>query len=256
MILPWAHGLREDVAALLAGYNVVYLSPHLDDVCFSIGAMAQALGRGTVVNIFTRSKYVATPIPGELTVERISNLRREEDEAFARACGLTTIALELEEPSLRGRRPHGPGLDDDLAQLVAPLRRVLRELSEELTVPCALFCPAAIGGHVNHVATLVAVAQMRREIESSYRIFFYEDLFYSASLPKRIAGLMRLGNTVEQGRRALRHYRPLDGDGSTKLDLVRLYPSQHRHPTTVRRFSPALFPLRPPHEAFWEFVPR
>jgi len=60
----------------------VYLSPHNDDVCFSIGHLADRFG-GELVNLFTRSRYVAVemepPSDSEARVEAVSRLRQQED---------------------------------------------------------------------------------------------------------------------------------------------------------------------------------
>jgi LmbE family N-acetylglucosaminyl deacetylase len=240
----------------LRTYERVYLSPHYDDVCFSLGAMARALGGGTLISLFTRSLYIANAEIGAQKVwsqEKVTALRDAEDAHFADACGLQRMSLGLDEPALRGRRPHGPGIDEDRVQLKAPLSRMLETLPKPGARPIALFCPAAIGGHVNHVATLLTVLELLPSIERRYRCFFYEDLFYASSYGRRIAGLIRLRLRVGPRRRAVRHVHRIDQPES-KLALVACYTSQHRRPPTIDRFSPATFPPSPAHEAFWEFV--
>jgi hypothetical protein len=243
----------------LVPYAPVYLSPHYDDVCFSLGAMAHALNRGTLVNLFTRSVYLANPGAAAArarSVEEVSALRRAEDDRFAALCSMRTTALELEEPALRGRRPHGEGLEDDLAQLEGPLLRTLDELAASTPGLRALFCPAAIGSHVNHVAALMTVARHFPRLEEKYRVFFYEDLFYSAAYGRRIAGLFRLKRTVGQDRYGIRRVHRLEDAGKEKLSLIGLYASQHKREPTIAHFSPATFPWSRPHEAFWEFARR
>ncbi len=255
MVAPVGRGRwPADLALDIVGpCTPVYLSPHYDDVCFSLGAMAHSLNRGTLVNLFTRSVYLANPDTAAKarSVDEISALRRAEDDAFATLCNLRTVELGLDEPALRGRRPHGEGVDDDLAQLEQPLLRTLDDLALGAPGSRVLFCPAAIGGHVNHVATMLIVARHLPCIEQKYRVFFYEDLFYAAAFGRRIAGLLRLKRTV--GRLAVRRVHPL-ADAGEKLSLVAVYSSQHKRAPTIRRFSPATFPRSPPHEAFWEFA--
>ena len=80
----------------------VYLSPHHDDACFSLGHCAGRQG-GRVVNIFTRSEHVAAslllPTDPQQRVAFVSDLRRREDEAFVAAARLDRADLALEEPS-------------------------------------------------------------------------------------------------------------------------------------------------------------
>jgi len=245
-----------DPLGFLRGYEKVYLSPHYDDVCFSLGVTVRSLGGGTLINLFTRSIYIANAEFASRKVwsqEETTALRDMEDAGFAEACSLKRMSLGLDEPALRGRRPHGPGIDDDRAQLKAPLEQALHGLATTHARPLALFCPAAIGSHVNHVATLLTVLELLASIESRYRVFFYEDLFYAASFGRRVAGLIRLRVQLGRNRRAIRHVHRID-QPEEKLALVRHYKSQHRRSPTIDRFSPATFPPSPAHEAFWAFT--
>ena len=110
----------------------VYLSPHLDDICFSLAHLA---GRyhGELVNLYTRCRYVAAsiglPADEAARVEAVSRLRRAEDIRFAEATQLTRQDLELKEPALMGR--HWRDLSDlegEVAALSACLMPVLSEL--------------------------------------------------------------------------------------------------------------------------------
>jgi hypothetical protein len=85
----------------------------------------------------------------------------------------------------------------------------------------------------------------------SYRIAFYEDLFYASDWNARIAGIARFRSiTAPLRTRRLAH--TIKDMAEYKLDLVRLYKSQfHQPPVSITQFTPAGCFAQPPHEAIW-----
>jgi LmbE family N-acetylglucosaminyl deacetylase len=231
------------MAPPVASANIIYLSPHYDDAAFSVGAWIATHPGGLLVNLFTRSEFTATE-PAR-TVAEVSAMRAAEDQVFAERFGLDVVALELEEPSLRGRKSRdATSVDDDIGQLRAPLFRLLDERWQEGN---AIFCPAAIGGHVNHLATRLTACEwaVARGRESCLR--FYEDLPYASRPHLRRRGVAALRAALI-GWHLRREAWPAS---PAKLGLIGLYPSQLDRPPTLRRFSPAtLWPLGW-HEAVW-----
>lgn len=231
----------------------VILSPHYDDAAFSLGAWIARHPGGTLVDIFTRSGFVVGAdlgVPDAETVERVSAIRQAEDRAFSSAHGLEVIELGLEEPSLRGRHSRDrAGVDDDVGQLREPLWQVLDRLVAGGGQ--AVFCPAAIGGHVNHIATRRVAIDWARARGRLENLRFYEDLPYAARASVRRRGLEDLREAVgglELSRSAWRA-------GRDKLAAVRLYPTQLRKlPASLWGFSPRTpWPLGP-HEAVWRIT--
>lgn len=228
--------------------NHIYLSPHYDDIAFSLGAQVAAKPGGRLVNLFTRSGYVAgTPTdhwPGAATIERVMGLRREEDMVFSTRFQLDRLDLGLEEPPVRRRSPWDlAGLADDIEQVRAPLTQLLGSLPPATRI----FCPAGIGGHVNHLAVRAVVVELLPEL-GEHAVLFYEDLPYAASRRKRRPGIADL-HVALGGRRLGRQ---VWGSSAAKLEAVNCYPSQLPKPPTLRRFSPrTIWPLGP-HEAVWQ----
>jgi LmbE family N-acetylglucosaminyl deacetylase len=231
----------------------VILSPHYDDAAFSLGAWIAGHPGGTLVDIFTRSSFVVGAgrgVPDAETVERISAIRQAEDRAFSSAHGLEVIELGLEEPSLRGRHSRDrAGVDDDVAQLHERLWQVLDRLVTDSEQ--AIFCPAAIGGHVNHVATRTVAIDWARARGRLQNLRFYEDLPYARRAGVRRRGLADLRDAVGGASLERRAWRA----GREKLAAVRLYPTQLRKlPASLWGFSPrTLWPLGP-HEAIWRIT--
>lgn len=241
----------------LRATSLLYLSPHYDDIAFSLGITARTIGRGTMLDLFTRSLHIPVPPAprsAPWTVEEASAIRDVEDARFAESAGLTRQILGLDEPQLRGRRRHRDlsGLAEDRAQLAEPLRRAVTAFEAANPGPLALFAPASIGDHVNHIATLMEVVALMPTLAPRWRFFFYEDLPYASRWWQRQTGLHRLRRLLP-GRRGHRHTLTLGPRIDDKLAIVRLYPSQHGRPATMRRFSPRTGLANAPHEAFWEF---
>lgn len=233
----------------------IYLSPHYDDIAFSLGAWVAANPSGTLVNIFTRSAYVAgggrRGVPTSEEIERISALRRAEESGFAERYNLDRIELGAEEPSLRGREPWDhSGLKDDCDSIGEPLAAALAALTAQRS-PTRIFCPAGIGGHVNHLATRAVLLNLIASLPQT-QLCFYEDLPYAARGSVRRRGLADLRKATNGDRLRRRWWKA----ETSKLGDINRYASQHRDPVTdLHRFSPAALWPPYPHEAVWDLEP-
>lgn len=233
----------------------VYVSPHSDDICFSIAGFVRKRRAGILLTVFPNSAYLV-PRPGRRTVssDDVTRTRMSEDRAFAAACNLEARFLELGCASFYGKPPFDlTGVREKAAGTEAPLMQALLDLAGDADAAARpwLFCPAGIGNHVDHVAVLMVVTRNLERLRSRYRLAFYEDLYYASDARVRSAGLQRLFQSL-RGRSLKRHSFPL-GDGSAeKLKLLHLYPSQFvALPQTLEHFTPADGTVGTPHEAIW-----
>ena len=198
--------------------DAVFLSPHCDDICFSLGALTHRLQAGILLNIFSISGHVARldlapqqlaarfengspdphilglsprPEAAEAWVNWVTKMRSVEDQAFADACGLRRIELNLPEAPLRGQHPfQGRSSTKDAFDVETALMGALSDLAAAAkdTRPW-LFCPAGIGGHIDHLLVRDAILKHLGELQQLYRIAFYEDLHYASDRLKRWQGL-------------------------------------------------------------------
>ncbi len=231
----------------------VYLSPHCDDIAFSIGRFAQARGRGRLVTPFSRSSFTARPGLSDLSVERVTALRQAEERRFAETCGLVPDHFDMPEAPLRGFQPtdHEKAAGQALALGPEILPRLLA-LGQERSAAARpwLFVPAAIGGHLDHAILLLLVAANRAALERRFRLAFYEDLPYAVWHEARVEGLQRFRSLF--GLLGWRRCSfPLGADAAAKLELMNLYDSQHARPPAIAEYSPECRPPQPPHEAIW-----
>lgn len=241
----------------------VYLAPHSDDVCFSLGAFAHARQAGTLLTVFPRSGYHVLAGPGApASIEAVSRMRVAEDTRFARACGLRAAYLGFTAAGARGEPPFDTRRAPEVAERIArPLLAALRGPTIG-RAPCApgarplLACPAGIGGHVDHAAVRLSIIRHLRLLEPWYRIGFYEDLHYASDPRRRAAGLEALRHALA-GRRLLRCVAPMDDAAQAlKMRLVALHASQlGEQLRSLHAFMPATPRPSPPHEALWMLQP-
>ena len=245
-----------DMRLFRSGRNI-FLSPHFDDICFSLGALVNRVRSGLLVNIFTHGNFVAPRGDGAapLTPAEVRAIRSSEDSRFAEAVGLAFVDLGLEEPSLRGRGSRDlRGLADDLGQALEPVHALLASEFESASGQAVnIFCPAGIGNHVNHVVMMKLMTAQLDRLKEDARVFFYEDLPYSASAGARRRGLSRLIASAP-GYKAVRIVSDIAEQTEQKLRLMGCYPTQiHPFPKDLRRFSLSTRAFAAPHEALWEF---
>ena len=235
----------------------IYLSPHCDDVCFSLGQLASRTG-GELVNAFTVSSYVETPmdLPADpaARVAAITALRRDEDLRFCAAVGLTRHDLGLPEPPVIGLDPFDrTRLADEVSRLSESLVPRLLDLLAREADPqrAALFCPMGIGGHRNHLSMLLAVRRVLQALERLCSVFLYEDLHYASDAVARELGLARAARLFPDAQLSPM-VMPLDGPAAEcKMGWIGLYASQHGRPPRPADFTPASGLAPGPHEIVW-----
>jgi len=236
----------------------LFLSPHPDDVCFSIGYLASRRAEGRLLTVFPGSYYRVEPgLRSPQNIRTTTAVRLGEDAAFGVACGLRPRFLKFNDAMARNQPVFGL---QNVHQVVGVIQdRLCRSLvgsrgSEGAIVRPWLFCPVGIGGHVDHVAVLLVVLKNLQMLTRFYRVAFYEDLYY-ASFPKwRSTGLTAFFKLLN-GQRLERVDFPLDEEGrASKLGLISLYRSQLTPEiSTIEAYSPAVPGPSMPHEAVWLF---
>lgn len=257
-----------------AAEHAVFLSPHHDDICFSLGALIHRLQTGILLNVFSRSGHVARRdlAPKELAapdmealgqsppseaggawVNWVTQWRKDEDQTFAQACGLRSVQLDLPEAPLRGQDPFkGHSTANDARNVEAALMAALNDLApKDKSIRPWLFCPAGIGGHIDHLLVRDAVLQKIEDLRRLYRIAFYEDLHYASDRRKRWRGLADFRDAAK-GLCLARVKLPIGSRAEEKLRLVQLYASQLTPQLMdITRYSPPAFSRAGLHEAVW-----
>jgi LmbE family N-acetylglucosaminyl deacetylase len=158
--------------------RAVLLSPHVDDVAYSIGGwLAQRpFTCARLVSVFTTSCYTFDRALRD--IEAVTRLRRAEDEAYAAAYGLALEHLGLPDSSILGMTDLDQRSASDLDD---PRRETARAALAGALTGCELVVtPLALGGHVDHrlVASLVGELVADGKLPAE-RCLAYEDLPYA-----------------------------------------------------------------------------
>lgn len=156
--------------------RVLLLSPHPDDIAWSLGATTARLRAGGAelfaLTFFGDTRYApGHPAHGGTAVTAV---REAEERAWAEWAGVRLRRHLLPDASLRG-------YDDDTemgaepeTDVVAAVRDRLRE--ELLAVaPSLIVAPLAVGGHIDHSAVRHALSTTDLDAE----LVWYEDLPYA-----------------------------------------------------------------------------
>jgi LmbE family N-acetylglucosaminyl deacetylase len=176
----------------------IFISPHLDDGVFSCGGYIQQLTaqgiKVVIATLFTADYSGHLPL-SELAKyalrvwgvgERPFAIRREEDWGAAKIIGATPVHLGLLDCVFRQdgngdylytkRVRDIPVHTSDWRNLEPVLQQTLRELFEQYSAcNVRIFCPLAIGGHVDHIIVRRAVENLIDPAE----LYYYEDLPYA-----------------------------------------------------------------------------
>lgn len=204
--------------------RVLIVSPHRDDAAFSCGIAIRALARHTqvtIANFFTISRYA--PL-SNIQPELISDLRRQEDIAFAKLSGASLHDLNLIDAPERlaigvtqisTLREFG---EADFA-CINRIRGHIVQFGADLVI-----APLALGDHIDH-----RIAQAAARRVGIAAMAFYEDLPYAARLPDDAP--LKRADTLNM---ALTPLEISAGDGyQWKQNCVRCYPSQVGNETVL-----------------------
>ena len=240
----------------------VYISPHCDDICFSLGCHVAERGEGTLLGVCSRSKFLGNTamieaekfleLSLEAQIMFASATRLDEDKKFAERTSLKREYCNLDEATLRDCHPFDPAIvSRDYGYMASTVMRHVRDLA---VLPVGglpgLYCPIGIGGHVDHLIVRETILENVTELRGLFDIRFYEDLPYACQYDVRRQGLRDFFARVapfEPQRIAF----PVRMQNQ-KIDLVGIYASQiDPGPVAIRKYSPALMPFSPVHEAIW-----
>jgi LmbE family N-acetylglucosaminyl deacetylase len=173
-------------------FNIVVISPHLDDAILSCGASifeaTRRNLRALIVTVFTAdSPEKLSPFAAQLNEDmgagrNVMELRREEDRRALKEVGAEFCHLDLPDACYRNAQESGHPLYPGIEDLFGPVHREDDFRIEELTTLLKprlaegeIWCPLGAGNHVDHKL-------IRRVIEADAdfdRSWFYEEFPYA-----------------------------------------------------------------------------
>jgi LmbE family N-acetylglucosaminyl deacetylase len=213
----------------------VFLSPHADDICFSLaGFIVKWRPTGVLVTVFTQSTFAPGArfaAVGRCERQRVVSRQRElEDQRFAAEAGLLRQELAFAERALRGGLPFGAIDRDTLVAVSKTMVRALVEVSGGLLIPAEerpiLFAPLAVGDHSDHVTVLHSVLAAYPLLAKHFDVAFYEDLPYANDRDAAARAVERV-NRALKGVLHIVHRQHMDrGLMAAKERLMGMYASQ------------------------------
>lgn len=213
--------------------NVWLLSPHCDDIAFSIGSTVSVLAHRpelqlTLVTIFSLSHYA--PMLACDSIAGVTIVRKFEDCAFVNALGgpVNIRWLDCEDAPLRG---YGlseicSGVCQETQDREARKHLRLHLLDIVKRTGAIIICPIGVGSHVDHVLVRREVlALVKEKIIAPISVGFYEELPYSAESARHENALNTLkSELIESNLSVYPSFQP--SNARQKDELISTYASQ------------------------------
>jgi LmbE family N-acetylglucosaminyl deacetylase len=166
------------------------LSPHSDDIAFSLGgALLQGqIPNATLATVFEYTSYIPYSEDENLSIDEVTNIRRAEDQAYAKQMGLVFTGLGLNDASQRGyvdwKELFNVRDYRQDAEATIIINAIHSFLNQQKNFTC-LWVPLSIGNHIDHVLVHQAALQWWTESQqrqSQIEIMFYEDIPYAGTV--------------------------------------------------------------------------
>jgi len=161
--------------------RLVILSPHSDDVAYSLGGTVRHLSKTsnrTILTVFNKSCY-APAYPACATEAEVSRIRNEEDQRYAEYVGARLVALNFADASVLGHTAeselNASYLDERFEPVCDALDGALGRIGPNL-----ILSPLSLGGHVDHRIVFEALGRSFHARRA--KILYYEDLPYVCHL--------------------------------------------------------------------------
>lgn len=203
--------------------KIFILSPHIDDAAFGLTLTIEKFINNkvtlTIINCFTVTRWTGVFVSRDIEV--VSRLRKEEDAEYNKLFNsqINIINLDLLDAPLRnGYIFQNQPFQQNELELIEDLRKLL----EQQVLDGILFCPLAIGNHIDHAICREAVVKLYRE----FKIIFFEDLPYAQrigedQIHKHIHDLER-----QLGLDLANYTSPSENSIIDKDQAIRVYKSQ------------------------------
>ncbi|MQT26198.1 PIG-L deacetylase family protein [Pseudomonas helleri] len=165
----------------MMGKRILLLSPHSDDIAYSIGGIVARLSQRAdlrLMTIFGHSGWVLPRVTCEQSADAISAERELEDREYCVRRSIDYDLLHCPDSFVMGydtaTELRFSATEDPRTESVVDLIRN----AVTCWVPEVVLAPCGIGGHVDHQIVRVAADALDR-----VQVLYYEDVPYSANLP-------------------------------------------------------------------------
>lgn len=161
--------------------RILLLSPHSDDIAYSIGGTVARISRCSHMRLITIFSYSGWALPDTLcrrSADAISEEREREDREYCTRRLIDYSSLSYPDSFVMGYDEEAElsisATDDPRTeQVVSFIRHAVAGW-----MPQIVLAPCGLGGHVDHQIVRVAADALRHS-----EVFYYEDVPYCSSLP-------------------------------------------------------------------------
>lgn len=157
--------------------RIVLLSPHPDDIAYSLGGSVYLIPpncHSIIITVFNKSIYVSESSTN-LNKQNITLLRKREELSYADRIGVQQFFLNFPDASILGYTAQselqGNYKDKRFKYVCSKIDNLLCSISPDL-----IFCPIAIGKHIDH--RIVFEAAYLSFLKNKWNMLYYEDLPY------------------------------------------------------------------------------
>lgn len=160
--------------------RILLLSPHADDVAYSLGGVVAQLSMQAdlhLLTIFGQSGWALPQASGEKSAAAISAEREQEDRAYCGRRRMGYKILKFPDSFIMGYDQQAELSSVAADDLRTPdvVKQILYAVSN--LAPQIVIAPCGLGGHVDHQIVRIA-ADMLEDVD----VLYYEDLPYSSKL--------------------------------------------------------------------------
>lgn len=165
----------------MVGRRIMLLSPHADDVAYSIGGLVARLSMRADIRLMTIFGYSGWALPKALcekSADAISTEREREDRAYCVRRGIDYELLFCPDSFVMG---YDSAMELSIAAIDDPRTEGVVSMIRNAVacrVPQVVLAPCGIGGHVDHQIVRIAADELHH-----VEVLYYEDVPYSSSLP-------------------------------------------------------------------------
>lgn len=166
---------------LMVGRRILMLSPHADDVAYSIGGIVARLSMRAdlrLMTIFGHSGWALPQASREKSADAISAEREREDRAYCARRWIDYDLLPCPDSFVMG---YDEATELSIAATDDPrTERVVNLIRNAVAcrAPQVVLAPCGLGGHVDHQIVRFAADSL-----DHVEVLYYEDVPYSSRLP-------------------------------------------------------------------------
>lgn len=162
----------------------IYLSPHYDDIAFSLSSFIKP--NSLLINVFTISNYIENQNYNSKNIS-VSTIRENEEKLFTSLNNLNFVKLCFFDRGIQGNPfsfYHDVLNDDVLEKTLISQITSLIVTNQKPT----LYCPLGVGKHYNHLQVFNIIQKNYEELLKNFEIKFYAEspyLSYKNNLENR-----------------------------------------------------------------------